>query len=107
MKTSRQENREFTSSNIVIDDAEFENCTFTDCTLLYRGGAFSLRGNKFLGEMRFLMDGPAANTLDLLRLLYASGEYGAATVESYFAGIRGDPSSAQARFEASGLRPLG
>lgn len=89
----------FQSMNVVIDDSSFQNCTFKNCTLLYRGGTFKLEGNHFIGETNMLMDGPAANTMDLLRGLHAAGGGLKTIAAAYISGIKGDPLSPQAFFE--------
>jgi hypothetical protein len=61
----RIENREIRDVTLDIDDTEFINCQFTNCTLVYSGGpcVFQSQGE----NCRFQMKGAAANTFDLLQ----------------------------------------
>ena len=92
--------RTFKNENVVLDDVEFENCTFTNCTFLYSGtGEHRLVNGVFLGTSRLFMNGPAANTMDLLRNLHAAGGQLRGIVDSCIDAIKGEADSAQAQFE--------
>lgn len=95
------EQKTFNNSNIVLDDVSYIECTFNDCQFLYRGGLFFLQNNTFTGVVNILMDGAAANTMQLLQLLHAGGGGLTQVAESFIAGIRGDPLSAQTEFDES------
>jgi hypothetical protein len=74
----RVENREIRDVTLDIDDTEFINCHFTNCTLVYSGGPCSFQSQ---GEnCRFQMKGAAANTFDLLQDLGMFDD----TIESNF-----------------------
>jgi hypothetical protein len=61
----RIENREIHDVTLDIDDTEFINCQFTNCTLVYSGGPCVFQSH---GEnCRLQMKGAAANTFDLLQ----------------------------------------
>lgn len=74
----RIENREIRDVTLEIDDTEFINCHFTNCTLVYSGGpcVFQSQGE----NCRFQMKGAAANTFDLLQDLGMFDD----TIESNF-----------------------
>ena len=74
----RVENRGIRDVTLDIDDTEFINCHFTNCTLVYSGGPCSFQSQ---GEnCRFQMKGAAANTFDLLQDLGMFDD----TIESNF-----------------------
>ncbi|HEY7095458.1 MAG TPA: hypothetical protein VH437_01960 [Terriglobales bacterium] len=61
----RVENRLIRDVTLEIDNMEFINCHFTNCTLVYSGGPCVFESN---GEnCRFQMKGAAANTFALLQ----------------------------------------
>ena len=80
----RVENREIRDVTLDIDDNEFINCHFTQCTLVYSGGPCSFQSQ---GEnCRFQMKGAAANTFDLLQDLGMIDD----TIESNFVSKKPD-----------------
>jgi hypothetical protein len=80
----------FEREDVVLDFHEFDHCVFVDCRFFIHGaGAFKLIGNEIRGGS-FVLAGPAALTLQVLRELYHGG--GAEWVEALIAGLRRPPS---------------
>jgi hypothetical protein len=61
--------RLYRHQNVVLDDTGYKGCTFDECTFLYSGGTINLQDNKLI-RPRLVMTGSAANTMDVLKLLY-------------------------------------
>lgn len=78
----------FYNQDIQIDSAEFEGCQFDKCNLIYRGGVMRLKNNVF-GDVKWIFDGAAANTVQFMTLTYQSGEGGKVLVEEIIASIIG------------------
>jgi hypothetical protein len=57
--------RRFEGERVVISGAHFERCMFVDCELVFDGRPTRLIDNTFDG-CRWLFEGAAATTLDLL-----------------------------------------
>ena len=66
-------NQTYRHQNVVLDDTAYEGCILEGCTLLYSGGTFNLKDNGLV-QCRLVMNGSAANTMDLLQRLYRSPE---------------------------------
>jgi hypothetical protein len=68
--------------DIKLDGGIFDSCTFTNCNLIFEGlSPFSLSNNNF-DNCRWVFQGPAKITLNMLRGLYHGG--GQAVVEEIF-----------------------
>jgi hypothetical protein len=76
----------FTDETVNLDDNSFDECTFVRCALVYKGGPFRLVGNT-LNSPRFVLDGPALNTLRFMSELYRGGAKD--IIELTFDSIRG------------------
>lgn len=57
---------------LVVDDQDFTGTEFRNCVLVYSGGGISMSKTVQKG-CRWRFDGPAGNTLYLMRRLYAEG----------------------------------
>lgn len=91
----RYENRSFTNADIELDDAEFFNCKFQDCNLIYSGGAPpSIVGCSF-DHIRVTFNGAAGNTLALMANLYSGGFR--TIIEDTINNIRGNPGASGPR----------
>lgn len=64
-------NQEFDNETITLDDNDYVECTFRNCTFQYGGGEFNIDRIKF-DSMAFTVSGPAARTVVLLRSLWAN-----------------------------------
>ena len=63
----------YIGQTIILDGKCFQNATFESCTFIYSGSnEVSMRGCHFINP-KFVFDGAAANTLLLLKGLYADG----------------------------------
>jgi hypothetical protein len=54
-----------------LDGLDCENCSFSNVTLEYSGGAFNLKNSSFVGPVRVNFKGAAANTVAFLQLVQA------------------------------------
>jgi hypothetical protein len=54
-----------------LDGLDCENCSFSNVTLEYSGGAFNLKNSSFAGPVRVKLEGAAANTVAFLQLVQA------------------------------------
>ncbi len=79
-------NDTFTNNTIELDGGEFIDSTFADCKLVYHGGVLPRIEQAKLENSRFALRGPAANTIEFLKLLWSLGEHEA--VESILADIK-------------------
>lgn len=61
--------RSFGQERIVLDGAHFVDCSFAGTTLLYFGGKIPELENCRLDGVIFTLEGPAKNTLRLVRQL--------------------------------------
>ncbi|QLG10984.1 hypothetical protein HLB42_09525 [Deinococcus sp. D7000] len=65
--------RNFQDVEVELDGNKFEDCTFTQCRLIYRGGTPpNLVGCSFDKPM-MIFDGPASATLAFLTAMYQGG----------------------------------
>lgn len=82
----KYKNRVFTPNDrIDLDGAEMEGCDFGGCTLFYKGGQPpTLVNNRGLAP-RIVFEGPAANTVALMKALSQGGF--ASIVRATFPGL--------------------
>ncbi len=65
--------RTYVGETIILDGKSFDDVTFESCTFIYKGiEGVALNGCRFVNP-KFLFAVPAANTLALLRGMYADG----------------------------------
>jgi len=84
----------------VLDGKEHRACEFRNCTLIYRGGQFSLIQCQLSGNT-FQFEGAAWNTLDFLRCIYNNYPDGPETLETILdAIVRRRPGPARALGQA-------
>lgn len=81
----------FTGQEILLDGSEFHFCTFTACTLVYRGGTLPVLSDNTFTNCRFLFGDAAERTLAMLEGFYHGGLRPVA--ESFVDRIRRDPTS--------------
>ena len=62
------ENKEFKETTIFLDANSFHSCKFDRCTLVYQGGPIPEFNHCIFGKVEFYFDGPASNTLEILRV---------------------------------------
>lgn len=76
---------------ILIDNTEFEDCTFKKCVLKYSGsGPVSFNGCEFI-DTKWGFEGAAQNTIEFLRAAYhGMGEGGKKLIEGIFNRIRSE-----------------
>ena len=64
------EKEKFSGVDVDLDGNEYNNCTFLNCTLVFRGTkGSSLSNNNFTGSTRFRFDGAAGSTLNFLKAM--------------------------------------
>ena len=80
----------FADRQVVLDDDEFFECTFTRCRVVYRGGEKAyLVGCRFEDGCSFHLEGAAVRTLAFLRAMYHNmGPAGLRLVENTFNEVR-------------------
>lgn len=86
---NRSYNGTYEATTVQLDGHLYENCTFRDCDIIYKGsGNVNLIGCKFY-DCRWKLDGAAANTLKFLRTMYKDmGDFGKEMVEATFENIK-------------------
>jgi hypothetical protein len=62
-------NRLYGQERVVMDGMRFEDCVFTGTQLVYFGGAVPIMNRCQLDGVKFVFEGPAKNTVDLLQWL--------------------------------------
>jgi hypothetical protein len=77
----------FEKKNIVLDDQEYEGCTFVDCQMLYGGGEPPMLSSNDFVRCMWVLDGPALRTLGFFAVLNICG--GRDVVEGWIAGALG------------------
>jgi hypothetical protein len=81
---------QFTRTRIELDNASYEDCTFTECEIVYSAkGPVHAEGLRFI-NCRFRFDRAARATMDFLTAMY---QFAAPVVEATFDNIRGGGSS--------------
>ena len=63
-------NKSFNNVTEILDGRVFENCSFTNCSIVYRGGTLPVWANCQFTECRFGFEDAAERTLNFLRLMY-------------------------------------
>lgn len=94
MSKERIVGRAFVGKTVNLADAEFVDCDFTNCIIVVDGQPVELDGNIFIGGNRWLFDGPARETLKLIRWICRSSKADAMG-ESLIADLFGDPELAK------------
>jgi hypothetical protein len=62
-------NRTYGPERVVVDGMHFADCLFDSTQLVYFGGAVPVMNRCELKGVRFVFEGPAKNTVDLLQWL--------------------------------------
>jgi hypothetical protein len=63
----------FSNETVVLDSNVYNNCTFNDCEIVFRGTApVSLQGINF-NNCTWTFDGPAGLTIEFMTALYQAG----------------------------------
>ena len=72
---------QFQGQRVDLDGATFEECTFRDCVMVYRGGPVMVMDRCTFDEnTRWVFEDAAGRTVALLRGIYQSDEGGKALV---------------------------
>ena len=79
----------FKDQRVSIDEAEYKDCRFTNCVLVYSGGTLILRNCTFI-DCHLFLDGPAGQTIGFLATFYSIFP---PMVEEVFEAIKKGPSS--------------
>jgi hypothetical protein len=82
------ENRTYSKEAVNLDGNEFVNCTFNDCTLVYRGGPLPRFAGNSIERCVWNFSDAAELTLRFIAGLYQAGEGGKDVVEKIFDQIR-------------------
>ena len=77
----------FNHETVVLDGAHFEDCEFRACRLVYSGGPPPVFARCRFDEVDWKFDGPAAHTLEHLKLIWSVG--GKAPVQAMIKEITG------------------
>ena len=80
----------FINVTVHLDGEEFENCTFTDCVLVYSGGPLPKLSGCDLRKFALKFDGPAERTVAFLKLMAAPGSGLQKIVVDTFPALRGN-----------------
>jgi|SRR5579863_4107151 len=62
----RYERATFNRCAVLLDSNQYQDCIFNDCELVYAGGEHVMIGGCQLNGVRFVLDGPALNTIKFL-----------------------------------------
>jgi hypothetical protein len=82
----------FESRSIVLDGDEYEDCTFRNCTLIYRGGDLPKLLNNSLENCSWQFQDAAERSVSFLKGLYHGlGPEGRDLIEATFRNIRTPP----------------
>lgn len=68
----------YEDKEISLDNAEFEDCTFINCSLEWNGGEYSLKGARFFGKTSFkTKNKEIADVISLMGMLgFLSQDFG-------------------------------
>ena len=75
------------TGEVELDGKEFDNCTFSGASLIYRGGQPPTLNECDLTDFTFEFRGAAANTVALLRAMAAPNSGFQSVVRDTFAGL--------------------
>ncbi|HEX8200267.1 MAG TPA: hypothetical protein VF590_07255 [Isosphaeraceae bacterium] len=79
----------FENRAVVLDGEEFEDCTFRNCTLIYKGGEAPKLVNNYLEGCAWQFQEAAERTVNFLKGLYHGlGQEGRVLIEATFQNIR-------------------
>ena len=65
-------NKSFNNTTEILDGRVFENCAFTNCSVVYKGGTLPVWTNCQFTECRFVFEDAAERTLNFLKMMYHS-----------------------------------
>lgn len=63
-------NQHFTGERVVLDGKHFEDCTFENCDLVYRGGVPPNFIRSDFAAPRFVFEGAAQSTVQFMSAIY-------------------------------------
>lgn len=63
----------FKNQEVVVDNKRYEDCTFSNCKLVYQGGALPVFARCEFPGTGIQLDGPAQQTVKYLRTAYKAG----------------------------------
>jgi hypothetical protein len=70
----KYKDEKFEEREVVLDGADFENCTFERCRLIYEGGSLpTFRGGTTFSNSTFALEGAAGRSMKYLGMLQAIG----------------------------------
>jgi hypothetical protein len=85
----RYDNKSFFGETVSVCGNEYHGCTFTRCTIVFRGDQSTALVECLFQQPKWVLEGPAANTLRFLTTMYHKlGEPGVRLVEETFNNIR-------------------
>jgi hypothetical protein len=86
---TKSADKSFLNSTETLDGRVFEKCSFTNCTLVYRGGTIPVWTDCQFIECRFSFEDAAERTLNFMKILYHScPPMGPQLVDTFFNSIR-------------------
>jgi hypothetical protein len=63
----------FTNERVVLDGNDYDNCTFTNCEVVFSGTASVALNGVTFNDCRWTFDGPAGMTITFMTALYKAG----------------------------------
>jgi hypothetical protein len=79
----------FENRSVVLDGDEYEDCTFRNCSLIYKGGEPPRLVNNYLENCSWQFQDAAERTVNFLKGLYHGlGQEGRVLIEATFRNIR-------------------
>jgi hypothetical protein len=89
MKREKIAGRRFEDEKIVLDGAEYADCTFKDCLIVITGkDQVRVTNCTFVGATKLKFEGPAFNTVEVLSALYTDPAF-QSIIEKVITDIRG------------------
>ena len=87
----------FNNQEVLLDNNEFHQCSFKDCTLTYGGDDPPILSGCSFSGVKWSFVGAAANTISFMTGIYnGCGEGGRGLIEKTFDNIRGNVSPTRA-----------
>jgi hypothetical protein len=85
----KHEKTSFNNQDVVLDNNEFYECNFENCTLFYGGEKPPTLNNCSFSGVKWNFVGAAANTISFMKALYhGCGEGGRTLIEETFKGLK-------------------
>jgi hypothetical protein len=93
----------FRGQRIVTDGNEYTECVFERCEVVFAGGTLPILKSNNFNSCRWIFDGAASRTIQMLANLYQGGWQ--QLIEETFDNIRGASAAGDTRGPSASLRP--